>query len=94
MQYFPAGQTEEEKLRLERDRLKQQLAQKDDEIRDSYRRVEQETERAVRAEKSQARLMKRASSGVCPCCTRTFSNVARHMKSKHPNVVPLEQKSA
>lgn len=28
---------------------------------------------------------KRASNGVCPCCKRTFANVARHMNSKHPD---------
>jgi hypothetical protein len=27
---------------------------------------------------------KRAAAGVCPCCHRTFQNVARHMRSKHP----------
>lgn len=26
----------------------------------------------------------RIAAGVCPCCNRTFSNVARHMKSQHP----------
>lgn len=31
------------------------------------------------------RLAKRASAGVCPCCTRSFTNVARHMKTKHPD---------
>jgi hypothetical protein len=30
-----------------------------------------------------ARLKKRAHAGVCPCCNRTFQNVARHMKTKH-----------
>lgn len=27
---------------------------------------------------------KRASAGVCPCCDRTFQQLARHMKCKHP----------
>lgn len=27
---------------------------------------------------------KRVGHGVCPCCTRTFQNVARHMASQHP----------
>lgn len=30
------------------------------------------------------RMKKRASAGACPCCTRTFSNMARHMKDMHP----------
>lgn len=30
------------------------------------------------------KLKKRAANGVCPCCTRTFANVADHIKTKHP----------
>lgn len=30
------------------------------------------------------RLKKRVSAGVCPCCNRTFKQLARHMKTKHP----------
>jgi hypothetical protein len=29
-------------------------------------------------------MRKRIQQGVCPCCNRTFENLARHMKSKHP----------
>ncbi len=28
---------------------------------------------------------KRVAHGVCPCCSRTFQNVMRHMKTKHPD---------
>lgn len=28
---------------------------------------------------------KRAANGVCQCCHRSFVDVARHMKSKHPD---------
>ena len=30
------------------------------------------------------RLKNRASAGVCPCCNRTFKQLAAHMKTKHP----------
>lgn len=30
------------------------------------------------------RLKKRAANGVCPCCQRTFQQLSRHMKVKHP----------
>jgi len=30
------------------------------------------------------RLQARAHAGVCPHCNRTFQQLARHMKSKHP----------
>jgi hypothetical protein len=34
------------------------------------------------------RQKKRAAAGVCPCCNRTFQQLARHMKSKHPGFTP------
>ena len=27
-----------------------------------------------------------AKAGTCPCCNRTFTNLARHMASKHKDV--------
>ena len=30
------------------------------------------------------RTRNRIAAGVCPCCNRTFSNLAAHMKGKHP----------
>lgn len=28
---------------------------------------------------------KRIAAGVCPCCNRTFRNLARHMTGQHPD---------
>jgi hypothetical protein len=82
--YCPNGhelsyrQSEAEKLRLERDRLQQLLAQKDDEIRD--------LENRRRAAVGQVtRLRNRVGHGVCPCCNRTFQNLGRHMANEHPD---------
>ena len=30
------------------------------------------------------RVRNRVQAGVCPCCNRTFANLARHMATKHP----------
>jgi RNase P subunit RPR2 len=92
--YCPNGhqqaftQSEADRLRLERDRLKQQLAQKDDEI--AWQREQRKIgDRRVIAAKGQiTRLKNRAKAGVCPCCNRTFSNMAAHMKTKHPEMDP------
>ena len=66
------------------ERLKRELAN------ETKRRewAEQETKRARHAE-SIARgkttaLRERVSNGVCPCCNRSFTNLRRHMASKHP----------
>jgi RNase P subunit RPR2 len=42
-----------------------------------------ETARGI-AEKKAKRLLKRIRAGVCPHCQRTFSQLARHIESKHP----------
>lgn len=34
------------------------------------------------------RMKRRASAGVCPCCNRTFQQLARHMATKHPDFSP------
>jgi hypothetical protein len=51
-----------------------------------------------KAERALKRHQKRAAAGVCPCCTRTFTNMARHMKTKHPDfsggVTPLVARAA
>ncbi len=31
------------------------------------------------------KIKNRISKGVCPCCNRTFANLARHMESQHPD---------
>lgn len=81
---FPQGETEESKLRRERDRLTQQLAERDDEIA-RQRRLREETERSLHATRGVVtRIKNRVGHGVCPCCTRSFENLAKHMKTKHP----------
>ncbi len=42
-------------------------------------------ERQKSAIKGQVTKIKnRVSNGVCPCCNRTFTNLANHMKHQHP----------
>lgn len=103
--YCPLGhtivwkETEADKLRRERDNLKQQIARVEDE---KQREVSLANDRATRAERETKRIKKRAAAGTCPCCQRTFSNMATHMKRQHPdyvketgaNVVPIKQGAA
>jgi hypothetical protein len=76
---FREGRRERDAVLRERDRLKQMIAQ-DDEIAASRARCD-------KAAKEIDRLKKRAKAGTCPCCKRTFSNMARHMKTKHPEML-------
>lgn len=34
---------------------------------------------------AKTRILNRVKNGVCPCCNRSFSNLKRHMDSKHPD---------
>lgn len=79
-----------------RQRLEQENARLAEEARNAADAERLARLRADRAKKSLARHKTRASAGVCPCCTRTFSNMARHMKTKHPdyNVVHLKGRVA
>ena len=71
-------------VRRERDRLKQRLAQKDDEIQAAHA----DARKTAAAYKGQiTKMKKRASAGTCPCCNRTFQNVSTHMKRQHPSFV-------
>jgi len=91
--------SEADKYRREAERLKQKLAQKDDEIRDERERTERERRSAAAYRGQVTKLQTRVKAGVCPCCTRHFTNVERHMATKHPefdpaaNVVPFEGKA-
>lgn len=40
---------------------------------------------ATRARNERDRLQHRAAAGVCPCCTRSFKQLRRHMRSQHPD---------
>lgn len=96
-QQWYTGATEATKLReqLDEERRKRQSAEQQIEYEAQIRR--QETERADRERRRAngykghaTRITKRAKSGVCPCCNRTFKQLAAHMANKHPQFTPLE----
>lgn len=71
-------------VRRERDRLKQENARLEDEITIAGRQRET-------AERERTKVLKRIGGGTCPCCHRTFSNVAYHMRQNHPEHAPQGQ---
>lgn len=96
-QVYTKGPTEADELRRERDRLKQQAARLEDEKRIAWNTANAQADRAAAAERraSAARgqvtkLKKRAAAGVCPCCNRQFTDLQRHMASKHAGFVAEE----
>lgn len=83
-QHFTQGQTREDMLRkqLEAANRGKDLAQRQADI---ARDAERYQRRCVAAQKAaKTRLRNRIKNGVCPCCNRTFKQLAAHMKTQHP----------
>lgn len=77
-------ETEETKLKreLEKEKQRRQWAENS---RDIAQKDARRSERKARAYKGvTTKIKNRVKNGVCPCCNRTFQNVMRHMKTKHP----------
>lgn len=83
-QHFSQGETEETRLRRELNNQRQQNARLEDAAREARALAE-------KAERATKRLKKRAAAGSCPCCQRSFGNMAEHMRHQHPDWVKEQQ---
>jgi len=81
---FGKGDSELDVVRRERDWLKQQLAQRESRIANLQTKLEGEIKESVSLRKAATKTKKRAAAGTCPCCHRTFRQMALHMRNKHP----------
>ncbi len=89
--YCPLGHSQRYTGKSEAEKLRDQLASAKEtseywQQRTSTAQAEAKMasyrERAQKAAKT--RLKNRIAAGVCPCCTRSFQNLARHMENQHP----------
>jgi hypothetical protein len=81
--YIPSGKGEATRLREQLEQQRREagrLAAERDQIQASLRAQKAATTRAK----------KRSAAAVCPCCHRSFSQLRRHMQSKHPGYDPSE----
>lgn len=79
----PQGYTgENDKERIARLQREVELERRSRENAEMAREMEQQQRKA--AERELKRTKKRAANGVCPCCSRSFVQLQRHMASKHP----------
>ncbi len=81
------GKSEAEKERDLRKQAEQRIL--DAQARANEARHEAEVlKRQVAVQKGlTTRIKNRVHRGVCTCCNRTFTNVAEHMKTKHPEAL-------
>lgn len=83
IQYFP-GKTPDER---EIEELKSQLASETSARKWAETRAKGAAVKAGKAKAEKARLERRVNCGVCPHCSRTFRQLAAHMKTKHSGMV-------
>lgn len=80
-EHRPAGEARVVLLKRERESARNEAAARAAE-RD-------QAEASARAHKGAAtRARKRSAAAVCPCCHRSFVQLRRHMKAKHPEYDP------
>ena len=88
--HYSRGESKLDWMRREVDRARQNLAERDDIIAEQGRQIAALKAKAQAAAKDAGRLKKRASGGICPCCSRHFVQMERHMKTKHPTFSAVE----
>lgn len=79
------GPSIEERLRKELTQAQEEANRKATAL-DRERAIHASTKKSRDAFKGHLkRTKKRVGNGVCPCCNRTFQNLARHMSGQHPD---------
>lgn len=71
------AESDVERLRKENERLRKEKEW-------AEQAAKRANEASTDASEQLSRLRKRAKHGVCPCCKRTFQQLARHMAARHP----------
>lgn len=83
------GKTEAEKIREQAEREKKILQAQLNEANRSKEywnsEYKHQRQRAITAKAQKTRLANRVKNGVCPCCNRSFTDLAAHMQTKHPD---------
>lgn len=64
-------------------------AERASECAQAERDLREHTEQRLRAQKgATTKAKKRHAAALCPCCNRTFQQLARHMATQHPDYDP------
>lgn len=77
--YCPNGHRQYYPQKSESERLREELKRKEQELADTVKQK-------IKLQNDAKSVAKRIKAGVCPCCNRTFKQLAAHMKNKHPEL--------
>ena len=72
-------------------RLRHQLEQQEATSVDAWNELIAERKAHSATKGKLTKTKNRISKGVCPCCSRSFAQLAQHMKSQHPDFVDEPQ---
>lgn len=78
------GETEAERLQRELDAQKRTTKWTEERLESVRKERDHQEQRARALRGVVTKVKKRVGHGVCPCCNRTFQQLASHMKKKHP----------
>lgn len=78
--FISYGENENSRLKRERDAARARASHLGDQLE-----AEKRSRAAVKGHLT--RVQRRIANGVCPCCQRSFANVAQHMAGQHPEFV-------
>ena len=67
------------------DRLRKELEQERERKAAALSRANEAEKNLASAVRKHSRLQSRVAAGTCPCCQRTFKQLAAHMMRKHPD---------
>lgn len=88
--YCPNGHRQsytKSKAEILQEKLDVEKIESEKKLREMTDRMLDETNRRMKVE----RQLKRVHNGVCPCCNRSFQNLQRHMKTKHPEIAVINK---
>ena len=81
------GKSHDAKLKEKQEEIERlrRLREEDRKYASQRLEFERNSKRAIKGHLT--RTKRRVGNGVCPCCNRTFKDLARHMKGQHPDYV-------
>lgn len=77
------SESDKEKIK----RLEQAVEKERNAKHDAEMRADMVDQQRRAAERELKRTKKRVAAGVCPCCSRSFVQLQRHMATKHPEYI-------
>jgi hypothetical protein len=84
-QYY--GESKLERARREKREAEERAEVAQRQVKATRDLLSHEERRSAAARGQVTKIKKRVAAGVCPCCNRTFQDLAKHMAGQHPDYV-------